>query len=225
MVPAALAYAGTLLTYSLATKLTTAANAIFLQSAAPLYLLLIGPWWLKEPVRRRDLIFGTAVGLGMALLMGKTEAATATAPDPAAGNLLGLASGVFWAFTVASLRWLGRAGGASLASVAAGNLIAFLVALPAALPVAQIPGRDVAVLLYIGVIQIGLAYVCLTRALRKVEAFEASAVLLVEPALNPIWTWLLHGERPGALSLAGGAVIVAAIGAKAFADRQPRAEP
>jgi drug/metabolite transporter (DMT)-like permease len=221
MLPAAAAYSGTLLTFALATKLTTSANAIFLQSAAPVYLLLLGPLWLKEPVRRRDLLFAASVGLGVALLMARTEMASATAPDPATGNLLGAMSGVFWALTVASLRSLGRAGGAALTSVAAGNLFAFLMALPPALPVVRISALDISVLLYIGVIQIGLAYVCLTRALRHVQAFEAAAILLVEPALNPIWAWALHGERPGALSLAGGAVILTAVGAKAFNERRP----
>jgi drug/metabolite transporter (DMT)-like permease len=223
MLPAAFAYSGTLLTFALSTKLTTAANAIFLQSTAPLYLLLLGPLWLKEPVRRRDLLFAAAVGGGMALLMTRTESATATAPDPATGNLLGAVSGVFWALTVASLRWLGRSGGAALTAVAAGNLFAFLIALPAALPVARVSAFDITVLLYIGVVQIGLAYVCLTQALRHVQAFEAAAILLVEPALNPIWAWALHDERPATLSIVGGAVILAAIGGKAFAERRSRA--
>jgi drug/metabolite transporter (DMT)-like permease len=220
MLPAAGAYSGTLLTFALSTRLTTAANAIFLQSTAPLYLLVIGPLWLKERLRRRDLLFAAAVGAGLILLMARTEPATATAPDPATGNILGASSGVFWALTVASLRWLGRSGGSSLTSIAAGNLLAFLIALPAALPVARISAHDVGVLLYIGVIQIGLAYVCLTRALRHVQAFEAAAVLLVEPALNPVWAWALHDEHPGPLALAGGTVILAAVAAKALAERR-----
>jgi drug/metabolite transporter (DMT)-like permease len=220
ILPAAAAYCGTLLAFALATKLTTAANAIFLQSTAPLYLLLIGPLWLREGVRRRDLWFAGALLAGIALMFARTEPATETAPDPAAGNLLGAAAGVFWAATVATLRRLGRAGGAQLTAVAAGNLLAFLIALPAALPAPRVAGADLALLAYIGVIQIGLAYVCLTRALRKVLAFEASAILLIEPALNPLWAWLLHGERPAALSIAGGAVILIAIFIKAWADRR-----
>jgi drug/metabolite transporter (DMT)-like permease len=225
MLLASLAYAGTLVCFVLATKLTTAANAIFLQSTAPLYLLAIGPLVLREPVRRRDLLFAAAVGLGMILLFARPEMATETAPDPARGNLLGAASGIFWALTVAGLRWLGRGGESSLGSVTAGNLLAFVIALPAALPVRSFHGADLATLLYLGFIQIGLAYVCLTRALRHVKAFEASAVLLVEPALNPIWAWLAHGERPGAWSLAGGAVIIAAIAAKSYSELRSPGTP
>jgi drug/metabolite transporter (DMT)-like permease len=82
--------------------------------------------------------------------------------------------------------------------------------LPLALPLAGIRASDAAVILYLGAAQIGLAYWCLTRAMRHVTAFEANTVLLLEPALNPVWVWLIHGEKPGAWALAGGAVILAA---------------
>jgi drug/metabolite transporter (DMT)-like permease len=103
-----------------------------------------------------------------------------------------------------------------MAAVAAGNLLAFAAALPMALPVANAGWSAVPVILYLGVFQIGLAYWCLTRAMRHVTAFEATTVLLLEPALNPVWVWLVHGERPGAWPLAGGAVILSATLANAW---------
>jgi drug/metabolite transporter (DMT)-like permease len=74
----------------------------------------------------------------------------------------------------------------------------------------MIHGRDIAVLIYLGVAQIGLAYVFLSRAIRRVPAFEVTTVLLLEPVLNPLWAWLVHGEAPGAGALAGGAIILTA---------------
>ena len=97
-----------------------------------------------------------------------------------------------------------------MAAVAAGNLVACLIALPMALPVERAGGADIAVLLYLGVVQIGLAYFCVTRAILAVPAFEATVLLLVEPALNPVWTWLVHHERPAWQAIAGGLVILAA---------------
>jgi drug/metabolite transporter, DME family len=208
-----LAYAGTLVLFVLATRLTTAANAIFLQSTAPLYLLMLGPWLLRERIRRDDLPLMFAVALGLSLFFVGSEAPAATAPNPALGNLLAVASSVTWAFTVVGLRWLGRSSrgeSSSMATVVAGNILACLIALPMALPAEAVGARDILVLLYLGVFQIGLAYVCLTRALREVPAFEASTLLLVEPALNPVWAWMIHKERPGALAIAGGAIIVGA---------------
>ena len=94
--------------------------------------------------------------------------AVATAPNPGAGNAVALASGVAYALTLAGLRWLSRHGGGSagIAAASYGNVVACLATLPMALPARSVTGIDVAVLLYLGIFQIGLAYVCLTRAMR-----------------------------------------------------------
>jgi drug/metabolite transporter, DME family len=107
---------------------------------------------------------------------------------------------------VLGLRWLHEGG---LRIVVLGNWLTFLVALPFAWPVPAMTATDIASLVYLGVFQIGLAYVCLTKALTRIPAFEAATLLLVEPAMNPVWTWLSLGERPAALSIAGGVVILA----------------
>lgn len=211
VVPVALAYAATLICFVMATRLTTAANAIFLQSTAPLYLLLLGPLLLKEPLRRSDVGYMLVVAAGISLFVVEPQRAVATAPDPRTGDLLALASGLAWAFALAGLRWISRSGAnAGLSAVAAGNILAFLCALPMALPVRTADASSAGIILYLGVFQIGLAYCCLTRAMRHVTALEATTVLLLEPALNPVWTWLIHGERPGLWPLAGGAVILVA---------------
>jgi len=212
MLPVAAAYAATLILFVLANRLTTSANAIFLQATAPLYVLLLGPFLLHEPIRRADLFYILAVGAGLALFFAGRDAVAPTAPDPPRGNLLALASGVTYALMLAGLRWHGRQGGADtgIATAAAGNLIAFAAALPMALPLHAFSVRDAAVVLYLGAAQVGLAYWCLTRAIRHVPAFEATTMLQIEPAMNPVWTWLAHGERPTPWALAGGAVIVSA---------------
>lgn len=214
LAPVGLAYAATLVLFVLSTRLTTSANAIFLQSSAPLYMLLLAPLLLHEPIRRGDLLFMGAIGLGVVLVLlnGQHAGATATAPNPALGDRLGAVSGLAWALTVAGLRWIGRRGpeNASTPAVAAGNLIACLISLPMALPLVRITTSDIVVLLYLGVIQIGLSYFLVTRAIRYVPAFEATALLLLEPALNPVWTWLVHGERPGLQTVAGGLIILLA---------------
>lgn len=211
--PVGAAYAATLVLFVIATRLTTSANAIFLQSTAPLYLLLIGPFLLREPLSRSDLLFLLAVAAGMWLCVGTAQHAGATAPDPRTGNLLGAATGLTWALTVSGLRWLGRREGpsnAATATVVVGNMLACLVTLPMALPPPHAGWKNAGVLLYLGVFQIGLAYLFVTRAIRHVPAFEATTVLLLEPALNPIWVWLAQGEHPGSASIAGGVLILSA---------------
>ncbi|HWR54202.1 MAG TPA: DMT family transporter [Bryobacteraceae bacterium] len=212
MALAGLTYAATLILFVLANRLTTAANTIFLQSTAPLYLLIIGPLLLKEPVKRSDIIFAGAVGVGLSLFFFAREHTAATAPDPFTGNLLALISGVTWAGVVASLRWLGRGtrdAAAASATVVVGNLMAFGISLPMALPISSVSASDVGVLLYLGMFQVGLAYWCMTRGLRHVPAFEAATLMLIEPVLNPVWAWLVHGERPATLAIAGGSIILA----------------
>jgi len=207
---ASTAYAATLVLFVLANKLTTAANAIFLQATAPFYLLAIGPLLLKEPNRLRDYALGGVMAVGMACFFFDSSSASALAPNPALGNALAAVTGLTWALTVTALRGLSKQEGASgLPVVSAGNLVAFAVALPFALPLGTIGTVDLSVLLYLGVFQIGLAYFCMTRGVKHVPAFEASVLILLEPAMNPVWTYLIHDERPGPLALLGGGIIMA----------------
>ena len=214
------AYAATLTLFVLANRLTTAANTIYLQSTAPLYLALLAPWLLREPTRRQDLVFMAAVGFGLVLFFVGVDAPAETAPDPFRGNLLALGSGLFWALTVCGLRWMGSAGGRGSAAVAvvAGNVIAFLAALPFAFPFGSHGLGDWMLIGYLGVFQIALAYVLVTRALTTMPALEASLILLIEPVLNPVWAWIFQGERPGAWALVGGGVILGATTIRAVLD-------
>jgi drug/metabolite transporter (DMT)-like permease len=192
---------------------------IFLQSAAPLYVLLAGVFLLHERARLADVGVMVVLLAGLALCVTGTGGAEETAPDPALGNLFALASGVTWAATLLGLRWLAR-GGASNgagAAVIAGNLLAFAVSVPFALPPSG-GARDWSLLVYLGVAQIAVAYVLLTSAVRAVAAFEVSLLLLVEPALNPVWSWMFLGETPGAVTIAGGALILGATAVKVWAD-------
>jgi drug/metabolite transporter (DMT)-like permease len=206
-----LAYASTMVLYVSANKLTTAANTIFLQSTAPMYVLLLGPWFLRERVRRSDLLFTLSLVVGLALFFVGIEPPQVTAPSPFWGNILGAVAGLMWALTLVGLRWLGRRGGESRpaeASVVAGNLIACVVCLPMIFPLAATRTLDWALVSYLGVFQIGVAYILLTRGVRHVPALETSLLILLEPVLNSVWAWLVHGEQPGPWSLAGCAIIL-----------------
>jgi drug/metabolite transporter, DME family len=203
-----------------ANKLTTAANTIFLQYTSPLYLVLAGPLLLGEPVRPRDLAYLSVLLASLSLFFVDAPTRSESAPQPMLGNALALSSGAFWAATALGLRWMARpeSGGAPVeTAVACGNLIAFVTCLPAALPI-RATLSDVAILFYLGVFQIALAYYFLTRGLRSVTALEASLLLLLEPVLNPLWAWLVHAERPGPWSLVGGAMILLATTAKSWSE-------
>jgi DME family drug/metabolite transporter len=221
MLATGVVYAATLTLFVLATKSTTAANAIFLQATAPLYLLLLGPLVLGERFRVRDLAFLGGVATGMALCVIGRPPATTSAPDPALGNLLAVICSITWAFTLLGLRYIQRGGqatGVGMTAVAVGNLFASLAALPFAWPLPAATPGEWATIVYLGVCQIGLAYVFLTAAMRALPALEVSLLLLIELVLNPAWTWLIRGEHPGRWTIAGGAVIIIATAIKTIYD-------
>lgn len=214
-------YACTLTLFVHATRLTTAANAIFLQATAPLYILALGPILIGERFRSRDPVYFAALAAGMVLCFLGQPQATATAPDPAAGNVLAMLCGLSWALTLMGLRRVERDrthDSLGMSVVVVGNLLAFLASVPFLSPLPAAPALEWATIIYLGVVQIGLAYVCLTSAMRHLQALETSLLLLLEPVLNPLWTWVIRDEQPGAWVMAGGGIIIAATAAKAIYD-------
>jgi drug/metabolite transporter (DMT)-like permease len=197
-----LAYAVTVVLFVVATKLTTAANAIFIQDTAPLWVLLLSPWLLREVPTKGELLAVPvyAVGLGLFFLDDLTA-------GQVTGNFAALASGVAFAFSIVGLRLLRHEGPAALVY---GNLVAAAVTLPlwTSGPAATAP--DLALLVYLGVFQLGLAYLAFSRGVTGTPAIEASLLILLEPVLNPIWTFLFVGERPGPWAVVGGGVVLAA---------------
>ena len=223
LLPAAMAYAGTLVCFVVATKLTTSAAAIFLQSTAPIWILLLAPLLLRERIRLADLPAVGLAAVGLALVFLGSRDPAATAPRPELGNLIALAAGLFYALLMVTLRRLSRDSPAgsdrSLPATVLGNALAFLVTLPLALPVASVRGADIAAILYLGVFQIGFAYWLFSKGLKRLPALEVSLLVLLEPVLNPLWTWFATGERPSALASAGGAIMVVALAARVVLQR------
>jgi DME family drug/metabolite transporter len=277
------AQGSSMLLFVIANKLTTAANAIFLQSAAPLYIPLLATWLLGERTTKRDLAAMAGITVGLLMFFIGAEPATATAPDPRLGDVVAVASGVAWACTVVGLRYLARestgdsawaseetsvpdawiqvsasaeeaeheaeraprmpdpripdpgngpplphAGGAAVSSHAHtpgaakgallwGNLFVVAVALPVAWPLPASGAGDWALLVYLGIAQVALAYRLLVRAVARVPALEASLLALFEPVLNPLWAFLLLGETPSAWAFAGAATLASVTIARAAA--------
>ena len=201
-------YAALLLLFVLATKETTAANAIFLQYTAPLYVLVLEPVFYKEKFRQRDLITVIFCVIGMSLFfVGKVR------PQDVTGNLLALASGVCFAFYFLLLRHSSARNVNRASSVIYGNLLVVLIAAPAGLQaISDITRHDALSVVYLGVVQIGIAYTLFTLGMaRGIRSLDAGIVGYIEPVLNPVWVFLVIGERPSKWALIGGAIIVGAV--------------
>ncbi len=199
------AYAACLTTFVLATKWTSAANAIFLQYCGVVWVLIASPLVLGEPFHRRDAVAVAAAFAGMTLFfVGRFEA------RGYAGELMALLSSVFFAVLVLALR--SERGGGSEAVVTYGNVLAAAALLPFVHRELAVAPRDAVILGFLGFIQIGGAYALCVSGLRHVTATQASLVGMLEPVSNPIWVFLFLGERPAAFSILGGAIVLGAIG-------------
>jgi DME family drug/metabolite transporter len=197
-------YGACLTAFVVATKWTTAANAIFLQYAGVVWVLLLSPLVLREPMRRRDAIaIGVALA-GMALFfVGRFET------RGMAGNGMALLSSIFFAALILSLR---REHGSSRAAVAWGNVFIAVALFPFVMHDLGLTTKSLLALLFLGVFQIGFAYAAFVNGLQYVTATQASLTGMLEPVANPVWVLLFLGETPSAYAIAGAAIVLLAIG-------------
>lgn len=201
---AALAYAGTVVLFVIANKLTSAANAIFLQYTAPLYVILFSPVFLGEKAQRRDWLTLLIMLGGMLLFF--IDELTA---DGYLGNVIALLSGLCFAWLTLLLRR--QKDGSALPSLFLGNALAAIIGLPFILT-SQMPDSSSWIgLILLGVVQLGLPYILYALALRHIHAIEGILIPMAEPVLNPIWVFLIIGEQPTLHTILGGAIILGAV--------------
>jgi drug/metabolite transporter (DMT)-like permease len=208
-------YAGTLTCFVYANKNTTAANAIFLQYTAPIYILILAPFILKEKFRVDDLITVVICLMGMSLFFLEPQnAENKLAANVFWGNVAALVSGLFFGLYFILLRHPRSLQKNPALSVFYGNILIVLLMLPLIFsnPPAQINSNDILAILFLGIFQIGIAYVLFTNGIAGgVRSLDASIIGFIEPLLNPIWVFLIIGERPSIWAIVGGAVIIAAV--------------
>ncbi len=218
----AASYAGMLLFLVIATRLTTAANAIFLQFTAPLYVAVLAGMFLRERPTQMDVVTLAVTFGGMALFfVGKLET------DALTGNLFGLAAGLCFGCMLVLFRAPGVTAEDRVTAVVIGNLGLAAVLLPVNLARGDAsvftPGlADGAGLAFMGFAQIGLGYIAMTYGIARVAALEASLVNMVEPVLNPVWVFIFLGENPGGWAVLGGAIIIVAVAARILVGERGR---
>ena len=205
----AVSYAATVTLFIAATRLTTAANAVLLQYTAPIWVAVLGAWFLGERATGRDVASIAVALLGMGLLfyggLGRGFPA---------GDLLAILSGFSKACLTMFLRR--QKSRAPLESVLLGSILAALIGVPFALVT---DGPDLggwAALFALGSLQSGLAFVLYTSAIRHTRALDAVMITMLEPVLNPIWVYLVVGERPEGLALIGGMLVMISVVVRAL---------
>jgi drug/metabolite transporter (DMT)-like permease len=202
-VAGAVCYAMCMILFVSATKLTTAANAILLQYTAPLYAAVLGWIFLKEKAHALDWVTMAVVIGGMLLFF--MDSLTLGGMQ---GNILAILSGVFFAGAMVCLR--AQKDGSSLESILLSHGITVIVAIPFLWNGApSLAGWGA--LAFLGVFQIGISSLFLTYGLKHVTAVQSLLTSVLEPLFNPVWVFLVLGERPGPRALVGGAIILVAV--------------
>ncbi|MCX6156443.1 MAG: DMT family transporter [Ignavibacteriae bacterium] len=204
---ASLFYAGILIFFVVANKLTTSANAIFLQFTAPIYLLFLEPFFLKTKFRRKDLITIVICISGMALFfMGKLEIGNIY------GNLIAIAAGICFAMFSLFIKWKKTLGNENtIISIIYGNLLVGIICFPFIFNEIAVSSTQFYVLLYMGVVQIGVSYFIFNIGIKYVSATESMIIGMLEAIFNPIWVFFGVGEVPATTAVIGGVIIFAAI--------------
>jgi drug/metabolite transporter (DMT)-like permease len=199
-VPGALAYAGTVMLFVVATKLTSAANAIFLQYTAPIYIAIISPWILHERTKPLDWLLILVALCGVALFF-----VDQLSFEGIFGVIAALGSGMSFAWLTVFMRR--HRIESPEAIVLLGNLLTLLFALPWMFPIANIERNGVWILL-LGVLQLAIPYLLYSCAIKHIRALDAALISIIEPILNPIWVILIKGEHASFWSIAGGAMVL-----------------
>lgn len=199
----AVAYSATVILFVVSNKYTTAANAIMLQYTAPIYVAIFSAWFLKERTRFLDWVAITLVMGGMVLFF-----MDHLTPGGTLGNILSILSGFSFACLVLLLRK--QKDSSPIESILLGNIVTALIGLP--FMFGKGPGLQGWIgLLLLGTLQLGISYILYSIAIKQVTAIEAILIPVIEPVLNPVWVFLLLGEKPGFWAIVGGVVIIMSI--------------
>lgn len=197
-------YAIVLSTFVIATKTTTAANAIFLQSTAPIYVLIFEPIINKTKYDKLNIITIAVCFIGMIFFfLGEIS------PGHLEGNLVALISGITFASFFLGMRKNGKEYQQS--SIFYGNIFVALICIPFLFDLKPLSFNDIWMVTFLGVFQIAIAYAFFSYGLKRILAVEASIISMFEPVLNPVWVMIGYGEVPSLTASIGGAIIIIAI--------------
>jgi drug/metabolite transporter (DMT)-like permease len=206
MVVLMVAFSCTQLLFITATRWTTAANAIALQSTAPAWVFALS-WAAARRVQVPLLAPLALIGAGIAAMLAEPAHGTSLQ-----GNLLGLASGFTFAVSQLCLQRVNQPVVGTVALACAASALGTWALAPWAFRLSAVAPWEWAVLAYLGAIQIGLACLAFTAGVRRITVSQASVLSLLEPLLNPLWVALVIGELPSAYGFAGYGLILAGIG-------------
>lgn len=213
-----LQYAGLAICFVVATKTTTAANAVLLQYTAPIYVFLLEPILFKFKLTRLNIITVVVCFVGMLLFFAEDLGG-----GNVKGNLIALLSGVLLAAMMITQRF-NRMEHYD-AGIFWGNIFIALICLPWYLKSATPTLEHWTLFFILGVIQIGIGYMLFNYGLKRTLAIESVLLAMMEPILNPVWVFIGYGEKPGLWTILGGLVILSMLAVQVIVGEKGRQKP
>ncbi len=204
----AIGLGGSATLFTVANKLTTAANAIVLQFTNPVFILIIFAVFFGRKLKRYDIITVIVIMAGIALFFFDQ-----LTPGRLAGNLLGIGAGILLAVMYVFTGESGDDDDLRMTGILFAHLLCFALSIPfmAIYTPQTVSMTEILSILALGVFQLGLSYVLYCIASKDCKPLACSLIGALEPLLNPVWVFIFDGEAPGVFALIGGAVVIATI--------------
>lgn len=218
---AGLGLTGTMIFFVLASKLTTSANAIILQSTNPVHIMILSALVYRVKYRKSELVAVAVTLAGISLFF-----LDQLSPGNLLGNLIALLSGVTMGIMYLFSSRLPDEQ-SSMSAALLGQCVAAIIGISAAF-VTPVPVSTSSILaiLVLGVVQLGIPYVLYAIAVQNCSPLSCSLIGMIEPLLNPVWVFIFVGERPGFYALLGGSVVLVTVAIwSVMSAKNPSASP
>lgn len=193
--------------FVVANKLTTAANAIVLQYAAPVFILIISAVFLKQKLHRKEVITVSITMVGIILFFFDQ-----LSPGSILGNIFGILAGLFLAIMLVMVGLGGKDDSIRMTGILLAHLMTTVIGIPAGLfGTSAATSTEILYIVILGVFQLGIPYLLFAIATRDCPPLAASLIAMLEPLLNPVWVAIFVGEMPGLCALIGAAIIIVTV--------------
>ena len=199
----ALSLIGVTTLFTIANKMTTAANAIVLQFTAPVFVIILMALIFRTRPKKADVITCIAVFSGVLIFF-----IDGLRVGNLAGNLIAIVSGIAYA-GVFMMNTAKRSD--ALSSSFLGQLAAGIIFSPFAFRETDFSMPVILPVLALGIIQVGVAYILFSEGIKRTPPVSASLITGLEPIMNPLWVAIFFHERMSVLALIGGVIVVGSI--------------
>lgn len=190
--------------FVISNKLTTAANAIVLQYAAPVFILLMTAFLLKQRLKKKEILVVACAMAGIVLFFFDQ-----LSPGNILGNIFAIFAGIFLALMFVMVGLGGEDDSIRMSGILFAHCIAAVIGLPIGmLGTSSVNGMEILYVVILGIFQLGIPYVLYAVASKDCPPLACSLIGMLEPLLNPVWVAIFVGEMPGAFAFIGGAVII-----------------